>query len=408
MVDMMTHEQNGHSKLIEQARTLLSPYLDDELSSAERELVEMMLAQSPELQTELESLRATVNLVRNLPRAPAPRPFTLTEADVGLLPAEQRALSWWSWLKPAVGGVAILLAVVMAASYLLQANFSRSGQQMAAEVALAPAAPQAAEEIAEPAVESPAEAAPQESMAAGAEAVAEQTTSVTVEVEKVVEAEKIIEAERNVEVTQEEIEAPPAGEAAAPDTSAESKLALEAQPAAPLSTPLPATEMAAQAEKAAEGAVTEEGKEEIAAAEAAPGAVQEAGVASPTTALLFSAATPSPAATSLPTATPALAKAEAASEPELKQPAEDQVISTVTATVAPAPITSAQATQGVEQTQALITPEQDNVVTTTTPAIRERREAGEFSLISLWPVGVIIFIAAIALIAILWRRLARP
>ena len=61
---------------IEIVRDLLSPYLDDEVTDEERVLVDAALAGSPELRDELETLRQTVALVADLPRIPAPRPYT--------------------------------------------------------------------------------------------------------------------------------------------------------------------------------------------------------------------------------------------------------------------------------------------------------------------------------------------
>ena len=66
----------------EYIQELLSAYLDGELTAEERALVEQALDASPELQQELESLRQTVALVKALPPVAAPRPFTLSEADV--------------------------------------------------------------------------------------------------------------------------------------------------------------------------------------------------------------------------------------------------------------------------------------------------------------------------------------
>lgn len=56
---------------------LLSAYLDDALISPERTALEARLQKETELRTELEALRATVNLVSNLPVYRAPRNFKL-------------------------------------------------------------------------------------------------------------------------------------------------------------------------------------------------------------------------------------------------------------------------------------------------------------------------------------------
>jgi len=137
---MMNDEQNGQINLIEEARALLSSYMDDEVTPAERELVETVLTQSPELQNELAGLRQTIQWVQDLPRTPAPRPFTLTEADVGLdhheiEKSEATSVSWWAWLKPAIGGLAILAVIVIIGAYLFNISVLRPGVPEAASIA---------------------------------------------------------------------------------------------------------------------------------------------------------------------------------------------------------------------------------------------------------------------------------
>lgn len=58
---------------------LLSAYIDGELLDIERKTLEQRLSNEPILQSELSSLRATVNLINQLPTMTAPRNFTLTE-----------------------------------------------------------------------------------------------------------------------------------------------------------------------------------------------------------------------------------------------------------------------------------------------------------------------------------------
>jgi anti-sigma factor RsiW len=59
---------------------LLSAYLDDALTAAERSALETRLQTEAALRTELDALRQTVTLVRGLPPLTAPRNFTLTPA----------------------------------------------------------------------------------------------------------------------------------------------------------------------------------------------------------------------------------------------------------------------------------------------------------------------------------------
>ncbi len=129
---------------IEQAEALLSPYLDGEVTDAERELVQAALAQSPELQADLESLQQTVALLGEMPRIPAPRPFTLTQADVGRgAVAAPKKTGFFAWLKPFMGAAAALTAVFVVG--ILALLNTGSGKE-ASQVALAPAAPEMAQE----------------------------------------------------------------------------------------------------------------------------------------------------------------------------------------------------------------------------------------------------------------------
>jgi len=77
MIDNMNRQPN-----IEVARDLLSPYLDGEVTDDEKNMVEQAIALYPDLNRELTSLQQTVAQLAALPRAAAPRPFTLSEADV--------------------------------------------------------------------------------------------------------------------------------------------------------------------------------------------------------------------------------------------------------------------------------------------------------------------------------------
>ena len=143
---MMNSPQNSPPNLIDQARALLSPYLDDEVTQSERELVESMLAQSPTLQQELSALRETVSLLQSLPRAAAPRPFTLGEADLGQISPPAAATSaqpWWAWLKPFAGGAIALAAVILIGAYLFNAFQSGSTRQTMETIAMSSMADEA-------------------------------------------------------------------------------------------------------------------------------------------------------------------------------------------------------------------------------------------------------------------------
>lgn len=418
---MMKHEENGHTKLIEQARTLLSPYLDDEVTPAERELVETMLVRSPELQIELESLRATVNLVHNLPRMSAPRPFTLTGADVGLETVERKAFSWSTWLKPLMGGLAVVIAMLIAVVYLLRPGLLQPRHQGALSVARAPE--QSAGSVAEEAEEAPAAAPAQPAAAPAQEERAgegEAEGVKTVEVEKAVGAEKSVEAEKEVQVAKEVEEEPPAEAAVTRGTNTEVKPASEAPvaseaseakvgaPPQPLPTSSPPLEMLAPPEPAEEPAAAEAAEEGIAAQKAAPEAAQGA-VVPPTVAVAPSAtATPSPMSTpSPPTATPT--EVEATAERGSEQPAGEGAIATNIAATTPPPIASDQATQLVKPAQTPIAQKPANFTGTAGASEAQSRGGGETSLITFLPAGLAIVLMAggILVVVILWRFFRR-
>ena len=61
---------------------LLSAYLDGSVTTGEREQIEQAIAADPETAWRLESLRYTVDLLRQLPTLEAPRSFALSESLV--------------------------------------------------------------------------------------------------------------------------------------------------------------------------------------------------------------------------------------------------------------------------------------------------------------------------------------
>jgi Tol biopolymer transport system component len=108
---------------------LLSSYLDNAVSSAERVRVQQHLATCSTCQTDLATLQHTVALLRELPPVPLPRVFTLSEQR---LRARQTAPALWSpGLLRALGAVAALVVVGFVGISLL----NRPGQFAAAPVA---------------------------------------------------------------------------------------------------------------------------------------------------------------------------------------------------------------------------------------------------------------------------------
>ncbi len=85
---------------------LLSAYLDEELSAAERADLETRLQADANLQRELERLRATKALIASLPTLSSPRDLRLTRAMAGAPRRRRRVLTspLFSQLSAVSGG----------------------------------------------------------------------------------------------------------------------------------------------------------------------------------------------------------------------------------------------------------------------------------------------------------------
>lgn len=118
---------------------LLSAYIDDQLTPAERTRVESVLARSPVDRENLELMQQTVTLLHELPRVALPRAFTLSEAQVGIRRAERRTWNIFALLRTATVATAMMFSVLWAGGYYL-----RTTTPTAAPLA-APAAMQSAE-----------------------------------------------------------------------------------------------------------------------------------------------------------------------------------------------------------------------------------------------------------------------
>lgn len=112
---------------------LLSAYIDDALSVAERVNLERRLAADPRLRAELEELQATTRLLRQLAPVRPPRSFTLDPATAPR-PAPAFRFNWFMQLGSGLAG----LALVMLAT--LQLLSSAPGAVGVAPAAPAPAA----------------------------------------------------------------------------------------------------------------------------------------------------------------------------------------------------------------------------------------------------------------------------
>jgi hypothetical protein len=228
----------------EQRDELLSAYLDGQLSAAEQARLEAQLAADPALQAELDALRYTVALVRDLPPVPSPRNFILSQtatAQPRPAPSARFRHAWTAPLLTAATAVASLLFVVVLAGDLL---FARVGG-----LALAPAA--------EPLLESEAlrEALPVSPVAqeveAGVEAEAEKMVPAPTPLPMPMEAPQRVEPTVAVEAESYDAEMEEGGEATVPAADGEPA----EEPAAPL-TPGPAMPEEAIATPTVQGTVS--------------------------------------------------------------------------------------------------------------------------------------------------------
>jgi anti-sigma factor RsiW len=301
----MSNAKDKHPPLnIEQARDLLSPYLDGEVTPAERALVEQALADSADLRRELGALRRTVALVSALPPVAAPRPFTLTEAQVRPKSTAPKRSIWGApaWPMSLVAGLAAALLCVLAAGGLFWSmRFGgMPSSAPAAELAKAPEAtalPVQAQLAAEPAeagaekpaapplpteIPAPGLAAPDESTAQKIGPAALPTPGPPVTQEAVITPTEAPLPEMAAPASEsDKLEAPAnqlAGATAAPPVEGESLGAANAQEAAPTESaaadaaaqPSPAPATMALAAPAQEEAANAAGAEMKQAGESAP------------------------------------------------------------------------------------------------------------------------------------------
>jgi hypothetical protein len=195
------------------AEDLLSAYLDNQVTAAERDRIEGHLHSCAVCQRELDTLRQTVTLLRAMPRVQVPHAFTLSEAQVGI----RRPAARPAWYGGALRGFAAVTAMLLVA--LVAANLLRRQTWTPSEmVALAP----------KPAVE-----------ATAAPAAAPREATQAVVMEKAV-----------VEAPAQPSAAPTAVPEVAVEVAEEAPLAQvqpaeEAQPPAPETQPAPAAKAAA-------------------------------------------------------------------------------------------------------------------------------------------------------------------
>lgn len=122
----------SHQPHITALDELLSVYIDDRASAAERQQVEVLVASNPAAARQLAELRYAVNVVRETPRVPVPHAFTLSEAQV----RSTRRWRWPSWLQPvylrsAAAIMAVCLLVLLAGDLGNRSQLDLTGSQPA-------------------------------------------------------------------------------------------------------------------------------------------------------------------------------------------------------------------------------------------------------------------------------------
>lgn len=122
----MNSSQPYVSTAPEHDHELLSCYLDNQLSAAERSDLERRLAQEPALRATLAELRATTEALRTLAPIQPARSFTL---DSTRLRRSQRS---FNWIFPFASGLAGLVMILFASIQLLAVPPATAPAPMAA------------------------------------------------------------------------------------------------------------------------------------------------------------------------------------------------------------------------------------------------------------------------------------
>ena len=145
MFDFLSNRR--HAKLQE----LLSSYIDDQVTPGERRRVERHLAECADCRAELESLRLTVSLLRDLPEIQSSRSFAIPESQ----PLPQVGTRWYENIRvsvpfaaPVAAAVVVGLVAIGVVGTLIQTewavNEERSTTDESASVVQLPAAAPAA------------------------------------------------------------------------------------------------------------------------------------------------------------------------------------------------------------------------------------------------------------------------
>ena len=140
-------------------RTLLSSYIDGEVSASEARRVAAHLSGCDECVAELESLRATTTLLGRLPSLDTPRSYALTAADVQDMSPRRGLPSFaaFSGGLATAGAAALVVVLVVGVVFLARLGFTGSAAESRPQAAAAPVVAQAP---AAPAAPAPAAVAP--------------------------------------------------------------------------------------------------------------------------------------------------------------------------------------------------------------------------------------------------------
>ena len=171
----------------ERRQEMLTAYVDDELSAAERARFEQMMADDASLKAEMERQRQFKRAIQSLPRAAAPRNFILSKAAFQEAPTPQRAIQLYPVLRTATALAAVFMVIVVVAGTFSSRSFSEP-------IAFDTAAP-AAEADESVALQSQAEGEAAESGAFELPAEQEAEAEADVAAEIVVEEELLAEEE---------------------------------------------------------------------------------------------------------------------------------------------------------------------------------------------------------------------
>ena len=184
-------KRTKHSKTL----SLLSAYIDGQVTDAEAREVEGHLSRCEECCLEHESLRAIVDLVRDLPQLTIPRSFTLTEA-----PEQVRARPPIVWTTGIATSMAAILLVALLLGEVVGIFTQSRAIDNAAFIQQVVSAPEAAvvvemQVIVEKEAVTESEAQVEVARAVQESAEVERTTVVEKQVVKAVAVEKEVEQE---------------------------------------------------------------------------------------------------------------------------------------------------------------------------------------------------------------------